>query len=820
MNSIWQNTRYAARTLAKTPAFTVVAVLTLALGIGANAAIFSVVYAALLKPLPYKDASRLITIGEGRLQQNGGALYATNSSDPDLRDWQRMTKSFDGLAAYSGDAFTMTGNGEPKSVFATAVTGNFFQVLGVTPAMGRDFAVTDESSDGPHVAMLTYGNWASDFGSDPDVIGKTVRLDGKPATIIGVLPKNFEFAPSNGNPLWVPLHPSDDQASRRNLRWLRTMARLAPGVTLEQARVEMNGVTAQLAKEYPQQDGSAYVVVGTLKERIVGQIRPILLVLLGAVGFVLLIACANVANLMMTRSVGRKREFAIRAALGASRGQLLLQLLTESLLLAICGAAAGFFLAELGVNALLAAIPAPIAAGLPNLQTSDVNLPVLGFLTAVALATAVLFGIAPGIAASQVRVSDALKEESRGGTSEGQSRVRNVLVAAEIAISLVLLVGAGLMLQSLRQLLNHNPGFDPERLLTFSVNLPNDAYPSGKDYPNPNPSAIRFEHEFTDKLRAIPGVESVGATDTIPMGGGGGTIRFLVEGRPTAAGQEDESDIVTVSSDYFSALKIALIGGRTFSETDKDGAPPVLVVNQAFAKKYFPNEDPIGKRTKFTFDAREPYRQIVGVVANVQEDNIDAEAPPVIYYPNDQGPSAYISFMVRTKGNPAAFVGAVREALHGMDPQLALINPLTLGEFTNQAPAVFVRRYPSYLIGSFAALALVLAMIGLYGLISFAAAQRTREIGIRMALGAQKVDVLRLVMWQGMIATMAGVGVGIVAGLVLTRTMATMLYNVNPADFATFAVVGALMICVSAAASYLPARRAMETDPLVALRRD
>jgi predicted permease len=294
----------------------------------------------------------------------------------------------------------------------------------------------------------------------------------------------------------------------------------------------------------------------------------------------------------------------------------------------------------------------------------------------------------------------------------------------------------------------------------------------------------------------------------------------VVEGRPTAAGQEDEADIVTVSSDYFSALKIPRIKGRTFTEAERQDSPPVLVVNQAFAKKYFPNEDLIGKRTKFTFDAREPYREIVGVVGNVQEDNIDSEAPPVIYYPNDQGPSTFITFMVRTKANPAAFVGLVREALHGMDAQLPLINPLTLGDFTNQAPAVFVRRYPSYLIGSFAGLALVLAMIGLYGLISFAAAQRTREIGIRMALGAQKRDVLRLVMRQGMIATLAGVGVGIVVGLVLTRTMATMLYNVNPADFATFAVVATLLICVSAAASYIPARRAMETDPLVALRHD
>jgi putative ABC transport system permease protein len=811
MGSMWQNVRYAARTLAKKPVFTALAVLTLALGIGANAAIFSVVYSALLKPLPYKDASRLITIGEGRKQQTGGTQFATNSSYPDLRDWQKMTKSFDGLAAYTGDAFTMTGNGEPRNVFAVAATGNFFDVLGVAPAMGRGFSASDESSDGPHVAMITYGYWASDFGSDPGVIGKTVRLDGKPATIIGVLPKDFAFAPSNGNPLWVPLHPGPDQAARRNLRWLRTIARLAPGVTMEQARAEMNGVTEQLAREYPQTDGSTYIVVGTLKERIVGQIEPILLVLLGAVGFVLLIACANVANLMMTRSVGRKREFAIRAALGASRGRIVAQLLTESALLAVAGAAAGFFLAEWGVTALVAAIPAPILLTLPTLRTSDVNLPVLAFLTVVALGTAVLFGIVPGITASQVRVSDALKEESRGGTGEGQSRVRNVLV---------LLVGAGLMLQSLRALLKHDPGFDPDRLLIFSVNLPNDAYPSDPNYPNPNLSATQFQHEFLDKLRAMPGVQGAAAVDTIPMGGGGGTIRFIEEGRPVAAGQEDEADIVTVGSSYFSTLKIPLVSGRTFNDGDAWESPKVLVVNQAFAQKYFPNGDAVGKRTKFTFDAREPYRQIVGVVGNVAQDQMDAAPPPVIYFPNDQGPSTYMSFMVRTSGNPAAFVSTAREVLHGMDAALPLINPITLGEFTEQAPAVFVRRYPSYLIGSFATLALLLAMLGLYGLISFAVAQRTREIGIRMALGAQATDVVGLVMRQGMTAVLAGVGVGVVAGLVLTRTMATLLYGVKATDVGTFAVVAALLIGVSAAASYVPARRAMRTDPLEALRHD
>ncbi|MFZ1975921.1 MAG: ABC transporter permease [Candidatus Acidiferrales bacterium] len=819
MDSLWRNLRHAFRLLAKSTGFAAVAVLTLALGIGANAAIFSVVYSALLRPLPYHQPDRLITLGEGRLKDNNIA-DSQNTSHPDFVDWTKSAKSFQSLAAYGFDAFTLGGNGEPKAVFATQVTPNFFATLGVKPLLGRAFLDGEDASDGPHVTMLTYGAWQSDFGGDRNVIGRTITLNNKPVAIVGVLPRDFQFAPSLAYPLWVPMHATGDLVTRRSLRWMNVFGRLAPGVTFAQARAEMDGITAQLAREYPEQDGSTFISMGTLRQKIVGQIQPLLLVLFGAVGFVLLIACANVANLMMTRAAGRRKEFAVRTALGASRGQLIAQMLTESLLLAGLGAAVGFVGAQWGVNALIAAIPERMLDGLPSLREAGANLPVLAFLCAVTLCTAVLFGLAPAFAVSQTKVSDALKDESRGGTSSAQTGLRNTVVAAEIAISLLLLVGAGLMLQSLHALLHQDPGFDAGHLLTFSVNLPDNSYPSDKEYPNDSPAARIFEHQFSDKLGNLPGVQGVAVTSALPIGGSGGTIRFVVEGRPTRAGEDDECDILTVTPGYFSTLKVPLVSGRLFAATDRLDAPGVLLVNRAFANRYFPNDDPIGKRIRFTFNAKEPYRQIVGVVGNVAQDDLAGPPTPAIYFPNEQGPSTYLTYMIRTAGDPAAFVGSAQAALHEMDAQLPLIQPETMEHFTNRAPAVFLRRYPSYLIGSFAGLALILATIGLYGLISFTVVQRTREIGIRMALGAQPRDILELIMRQGIGAALIGVAVGVVAALALTRLMASLLFGVKPTDALTFLSVAAILICVAMAASYIPARRAMRTDPLEALRHE
>jgi len=817
MGTLTQNLRYAMRALWNSPGFTLVVVLTLALGIGANTAIFSVVYSALLHPLPYRDPGKLFHLGESRSQSDNSANGA-QASYPDYLDWKRTAKSIQSFASYSGDAFTLSANGEPKNIFAAQVTPSFFSTLGVKPALGRDFLDGEMREDGPPVTILTDGFWRTEFGADPQVIGRIIHLDGKPATIVGVLPRDFEFAPGRSAPLWVPIHQSGDAITRRSLRWLSVFGRLAPGVSPDQARAEMQSINAQLARAYPKENGSTFFVMESLTEQIVGKVRPILLILLGAVGFVLLITCANVANLVMTRSIGRRKEFAVRSALGASRASLFSQLLTESLLLSFIGAAVGLLGAQWGVNLLVAAIPESQLQSMPYLRDTGMNLPVLLFLGGVAVLTGILFGLAPGLDASRTSLNDVLKNESRGGTRAGHARLRNTLVIAEISISLVLLVGAGLLLKSLHALLGQDPGFNLHNVLTFSVNLPDSTYPSDKTPPYYSAAAVRFDHEFTQRLRSLPGILEVGQTSGIPASGGSGTIRFVVEGRPTATGQEDECQIITVSTGYFSSLKIPLADGRFFTPNDSRDAPGTVVVSRAFTKAYFPGENPVGKRIRFTYSAQNPFLQIVGVAADTASIDLAAPPPPIIYTPNDQGPSTYLSYMMRTGGEPGAFVGAVRAALQEMDPQLPLIQPQSLEQIANQSPSVFLRRYPSYLIGSLAALALVLAVVGLYGLISHMVLQRTREIGIRVALGAQRRDIMRMVLRQGIRATLAGVAVGVVAGLALTRLLRSLLFGVTPGDWLTFLSVALLLLVVALAACSIPARRATRVDPIVALR--
>jgi putative ABC transport system permease protein len=818
MGTLAQNLRYAARTLGNNPGFALVVVLTLALGIGANTAIFSVVYSALLRPLPYREPSRLFHLGESRIQ-NDNSTSGAQASYPDYLDWKRTAKSVQSFAAYSGDAFTLSANGEPKNTFAAQVSPSFFSTLGVRPALGRDFLENEmQAEDDPHVTILTDALWRTEFGGDPNIIGRVIHLNGKPVTIVGVLPRDFEFAPANSAPLWVPIHQTGDPITRRSLRWLSVFGRLAPGVSPDQARAEMVGINAQLAREYPKENGSTFFVMESLTERIVGKVRPVLLILLGAVGFVLLITCGNVANLLMTRSIGRRKEFAVRSALGASRASLLSQLLTESLLLSSIGAGIGLFVAEWGVNLLVAAIPETQLQAMPYLRNAGLNLPVLVFLCGVTVLTGILFGLAPGLEASRTVLNDVLKDESRGGTSTGHARLRNALVIAEISISLVLLVGAGLLLKSLHALLGQDPGFNLHNVLTFSVNLPDSSYPSDKTPPYYSEAAVHFDHEFTQRLRSLPGVLDVGQTSAIPVSGGSGTIRFVVEGRTTALGQEDECQIMTVSTSYFSSLKIPLVDGRFFTAIDSKDAPGTVVVSRAFVNAYMAGENPIGKRIRFTYSAKNPFLEIVGVAADTASVDLAAPLPPIIYTPNDQGPNTFLSYMVRTAGEPVAFVGAARAALQQMDPELPMIQPQSLEEVANQSPSVFLRRYPSYLIGSFAALALILAVVGLYGLIAHMVLQRTREIGIRVALGAQRRDIMRIVLRQGIRATLVGVAIGVVAGLLLTRLLGSLLYGVTPGDWLTFLSVAVLLLSVSLAACLIPARRATRVDPLVALR--
>jgi putative ABC transport system permease protein len=812
-----QNLRYAARFLRKSPGFTLVIVLTLALGIGANTAIFSVVYAALLRPLPYQRPSELLFLGESRDQYPN--IDSAQASYPDFQDWKRAARSFQSLAGYSGDGFTFEAGGEPKLTIATQVTPNFFATLGVKPALGRDFLDNEDQPDGPHIAILSDRFWRSEFGANPNVVGTTIRLDGKPVTIVGVLPRSFEFAPSRSAPLWIPLHRSGDLGSRRNLRWLNVIARLAHGVSPEQARSEMQGVNAQLARAYPKENDSIVFVMSDLRERISGKVRPLLLVLVGAVGFVLLIACANVANLLLACSISRRKEFAVRSALGATRGNLVSQLLVESLLLSGVGAAVGFVGALWGVSLLVEAIPESQLLAMPYLRTAGASLPVLVFLCAVALVTGLLFGLAPALSAAQSSVNDVLKDQTRGGTSSSHARLRNSLVVVEIAVCLVLLVGGSLMLQSLDALLRHDRGFDPRNVLTFDVNLPDTSYPNDKENPLRNTNADKLARALVQRLRTTPGVLNVATTTVVPAGAAGGTIRFVVEGRPTALGREDECNIVETSRDYFSAMKIPLVQGRLFTEDDtRPNAPEAVIVSRAFVESYFSNENPIGKRIRYTFHPQQPFRLIVGVVGDTALLDLDAPPPRVIYEPNERNGETYLSYIVRTEGDPTAFVGSARAALRDMDPRLPLIEPRTLEQVAAQAPSVFLRRYPSLLLGSFASLALILAMIGLYGVISYTVLQRTREIGIRVAMGAQRGDVLRMVLREGLTTAILGVLAGVIAGLFLTRLMGTLLYGVEPGDWRTFTVVSMCLMFVAVAACAIPARRATRVDPIIALR--
>ncbi|MGB9402822.1 MAG: ABC transporter permease [Candidatus Acidiferrales bacterium] len=819
MNALLQDVTYALRILRKSPGFTLVAILTLALGIGANAAIFSVVYVALLRPLPFAHPDRLVTLAESRSPTNDDAF---NVSYPDLKDWRKMTHSFQSLTAYSFDAFTFSGNGDPKNVFAVQVLPNFLSTLGVKPMLGRDFVDGEDTADGPHVVILDYATWRSDFGGDPNVIGRSYRIDNNSVTVVGVLPKGFQFAPAGiSSSMWVPFHVEGDLVERRSLRWLSVVARLAPGVSARQAQAEMDAVTAQLDREYPGPNASIHIVMAGLREQIVGKIRPLLLILLGAVAFVLLIACANLANLLMARSVGRQKEFAIRAALGATRGDLIRQLLTESLILSFLGAAAGILVAQWGVSVLVGAIPVSQLGSMPYLSEASINIPVLLFLLGAAVLTGVVFGLAPGLAVAQSPVGEILKEETRGATSATHARLRNTFVISEIAICLVLLVGAGLMLRSFRSIVQKNPGFDARNVLTFAVNLPDYSYPVEKQYPYDDPAAIHFAHRYEDLLLALPGVQGVGLTSGIPLSGAGGTVRFIFQGRPWQVGKEDEAQIRGVDAGYFPALKVPLIEGRFFNHAaDRPDSPASVIVNQAFAKRYFPGEHALGKRMRFTYNPKTPYMEIVGVIGDVAEMDL-ADAPlPVLYTPNDQGPNTFPFFVVRTAGDPAAFVGAVRTALHQVDPQLAVIQPQSLEQIANDSPGVFLRRYPSYLIGGFAVLALILAITGLHGLISYSVIQRTREIGIRVALGAQREDILRLILRQGLGAVFIGVAIGIAAALGLTRLMTSLLYGVKPSDVLTYASVAFVLMFVAIVACVVPARRATRVDPMVALRHE
>ncbi len=806
METLWQDAKYGVRMLVKSPGFTLVAVLTLALGIGATTAIFAALNAVLLRPLPYREPDRLMVVWH-TTQRQGFSQH--EASYPNYLDWRRQNTVFEDMAGFDIDAFIMAGRESPERILGGRVTASFLPVLGVTPQLGRNFTSEEDKPNAPHVVLLGHGLWQRRFGGGPNVLGQTLILDSKPYTIIGVLPRNFQFAPTGPTEVVTPLEMEPQRIERRNLYWLNTVARLKPGVTREQAESGMNAIMKQLTAAYPQANANSGVHLVPLREEVVGEIRPLLLVLMGAVALLLLIAWSNVAHLQLARAAERKREIAIRAALGAGQFRLMRQLLAESLLLAVMGAAGGLLWALWGVDLLVSLIPSNLQLFLPALETLRIDRGVFAFNVLVSVGTGVLFGLLPAFEATRLSLFESLKEGGRP-LAGGQHRLRSVLVVSEVALALVLLMGTGLVLRSLHRLLRVNPGFDPRNLLTLRVGLPGVGY--SEDAP-----VIRFGQQLRERVTALPGVVAVGTSNILPLTGAGNTIRYYTEGRPVPPpGEESEAFIRTVSPDYFRALRIPLKAGRFFNEGDQRGAPGVLIINDTLAQQTFPHEDPVGRTVVFTYNKSR--WQVVGVVATAEMRNLDGKPVPAVYTSEMQDPAGSPVLVVRTSGDPLIMAGAVRGEVLALEKEAAVLSVRSMEQLIESSAAVFLRRSVTFLLGAFAGVALVLAALRLYGVMSHSVTRRTREIGVRVALGAQPGDVVRLVLRQGFGLTVAGVAAGLVCAFGLTRLMSSLLFGIAATDPLTFAAVPVFLAGVTLLACYLPARRAARVDPMVALR--
>ena len=807
MGNLLQDLRYGFRVLLKKPGFTVVAILTLALGVGANTAIFTVVDAALLRPLPYKEPARLVHLWETTPRQQ---FSEREASYPDYLDWKGNNQVFEDLAGYTRRSFTLTGIDAPDRLQGAAVTDNFFQVLGVEPIMGRSFRKGEDQPGAERLVILSHGLWQRRFGADPNVVGRSLTLNGDSYTVAGILPKDFQFAPAGAVELWTPLNPNPDQMTRRFMHWLNVIARLKLGVSREQAQAGMAPIARAIEQEYSESHAGTGIKAVSLHEQIVGKVKPILLVLLGAVCFVLLIACANVANLLLARSAARRKEIAIRTALGASRWRLIRQLLTESVALALLGGAAGLLLAQWGVGLLVAGIPESQLVSMPYLRGLDINGWVLLFTFAVSLLTGLVFGLAPALQASKLNLQESLKDGGKTSAVQTRQRLRNLLVVSEIALALVLLVGAGLMMKSLVRLLAVDPGFNPDNLLTMRVLLPMNKYAE-------EAKLIAFHQQLISRVENLPGVKGVGSVNILPLLGGN-TATFIAEGRPAPPpGEEAESNIRDVNSSYFAVMGVPLVSGRYFTDQDKQDAPPVVIINQTLAARLFPGEDAVGHRLLYTKLPLPPF-EIVGVVRDEKVTGLDSATTPVVYGPYLQGPNNSISLVVRTSTDPNSMAAAVRGEIQALDPDLPVFDVRTMEQIIDTSPSAFLRRYPAFLIGVFAAVGLLLAMVGIYGVISYSVSQRTHEIGVRMALGARRRDIFKMIVGQGLILTLVGVACGIVAALVLTRFLSSLLFGVSATDPLTYVVVSLPLVLVALAACYIPARKATKVDPMVALR--
>ena len=799
METLLKDIRYGIRTLSKTPGFTAVAVIALALGIGANTAIFSVVNAVLLRPLPFQQSDQLVMVWEKRAQLGRERNVV---SPPDFNDWRAQNQVFEDMAAFSGQGFNLGAGIEPERIQAAGVSPSLFSILRVQPRMGRAFQSDEDQPTSNPVVIIGSGLWQRSFASDPEIVGKTIKLDEKAYTVVGVMPADFVF-PNRRSEVWTPLTLSPDDANNRGGHNLQVVARLKPGVSLQQARTEMDSITAQLEQQYKVNTGHRANVF-LLYDEVVAGARPALLVLLGAVAFVLLIACANVANLLFARSSTRQKEIAIRTALGARRSRIIRQLLTESLILAITGGTVGVLLALWGLDLLLAIGGDTI----PRVKEIKLDIWVLGFSMLVSLATGLLFGLVPALQTSKPDLNETLKEGGRSASgSIRRNRTRSFFVIAEVAICLVLLIGAGLMLRSFARVINVSPGFNPDNLLSMNVALSGSRY-GGAD------QVAGFYQRALERLSSLPGVQSAAATSGLPMAGGFGSRYFAIEGRPPQpAGQGFNANVNLTTPGYFQTMNIPLIEGRDFDQRDVMKAPEAAIINQDMVRRYWPDEDPIGKRLAV---GSGPWRTVVGVVGDVKQAGLDIETRPEMFWPYYQLPLSFSTLVVRTGGDPEAMTSAVRSAMQEIDWDLPLYDIKPVNEVISESVAP--RRFNMLLLGIFAGLALVLAAVGIYGVISYSVSQRTREIGIRIALGASHESVLRLVVGQGMTLALIGVAIGVIASFFLTKFMATLLFGVSATDPLTFIGISVLLIGVSIVASFIPARRAMKVDPMVALR--
>ena len=811
MNTL-QDIRFGFRILLKRPSFSLIVVLTLALGIGANTTIFSAIDAVLINPLPYKDPERLVVIWETN-KHLGPEMWDRNEvAMGNFLDWRSRNQVFDQLGALFDTSMNLTGVGEPQRIKSYVVTTNFFQVLGVQPMLGRSFLPEEEKPGAPFTVVLSHDLWQRQFGSDPNIINKSLTLNGHQVAVVGVMPPAFElqFPISTNVEMFVPfiIDVADPDYHDRSQNFLYTVARLKPGVSQEQAQAEMNLIASQLQQQFPETNAERGVRVVPLHKQIVGNVESYLYMLFAAVGFLLLIACTNVAGLLLARVTARHREVAIRIAVGASRWRLVRQLLTESVILSALSGLLGLLLAYGGVKLLLALTPSEV----PRLHEIGLHVPVFLWTLTISIVTGVLFGLAPAVQASKPDLNTALKESSgRNPGSVQGSGLRNLLVVSEVAVALLLLVGAGLMTKSFVRLQQVDPGFDATNVVSMNIALPTSKYRQQQ--------VNVFYHQLIERLRNLPGVKSAAGIDVLPLSNGNVSSRFLVEGAPfVPLADRPYAGVRVVTPDYFQTMGIPNLRGRSFTEQDRENTPSVIIVNEALASRYWPNEDAIGKRLG-SFEevpGKQEWLEIVGVVGNVRHKAIETEVMEEVYFPYQQSPGNFMNLVVRTASDPTSIVPAIRSQILSIDKDQPVSDVMTMEQ--RVAKSVAAKRFVMFLLGTFSILALGLAAVGIYGVMAYLVTQRTQEIGVRMALGAQKRDVLKLVVMKGMVLAIIGTTIGLVASLALTRVMRSLLFEVTPTDWLTFVTASTVLLIVALLACYIPARRATKLDPLIALR--